>query len=90
MIKKCACKIKYVHERIKDILPFFFRGVYASICMRTYFNIFSIYWSDTSLIASLRLEYWLCTRVLYFLMLCILVLPYNSFDDFRLRTILIH
>ena len=36
---------------------------------------FSIYWSDTSLIASLRLEYWLCTRVLDFLMLCILVLP---------------
>ena len=25
------------------------RGVFACICMGTYFNIISIYWSDTSL-----------------------------------------
>ena len=36
--------------RLQDSQLFIFRDVYACICMRTYFNIFSaIYWSDTSL-----------------------------------------
>ena len=34
-----------VNKTVRD----FFRGIYACICMRTYFNIISIYWSDTSL-----------------------------------------
>ena len=38
-----------VNKTVRD----FFRGVYACICMHTYFDIISIYWSDTSLVGLL-------------------------------------